>query len=220
MNLAAMIELARLTLRDNKTPPLWSDDELISYVNDGQREACRRARLIVDSTTDEITLIALQTGESSYPLDDRILFIRRAKLAGRSEVLHRKSFQDLDIEAPDWEGETGEPRLFVPDMDENVFRPYPTPEDDGEVRLTVVRLPLADMAQDNDEPEIKPRYHDSMMNWVYYRAYSKQDADTKDDAKAAAYLTMFENEFGKKSSAIDEVWIAREHGFDGYEGGF
>lgn len=219
MNAEIMLETARTTLDDLAEPYLWSNDELIGYANEGEGEACRRARLIVDSTTDEVTLVALEAGEATADLDDRILFIRRAKLAGRSQVLRRISVQDLDKQNPDWEDQTGEPSHYIPDMDDGKFRPWPTPEDDSTVRLTVVRLPLEDITEDT-EPEIKARYHRALVSWMLYRAYSKQDAETKDETKAAVYLAEFEREFGKKSSAIDEVWLQREHDFMEAEGNF
>jgi hypothetical protein len=71
-----------------------------------------------------------------------------------------------------------------------------------------------------DEPEINRRFHESLVFWMLYRAYSKQDAETKDAKKAGENLALFEQEFGKKSSAIDEAWIEREHGYTDEEGVF
>lgn len=220
MNLEQLIASARNRSNDLAAPFLWSDEEWTEYANDAEEEACRRARLIVDSTTDDVTLITLNTTDATYDLDQRVIFIKRAKLAGRSEVLHPISFEDLDRCAPDWENETGEPRNYVPDMDEDVFRPYPSPDVAGEVRLTVIRTPLEPMAKLEDTPEIKPRYHLGLVDWMLYRAYSKPDAETKNDTKATAHLDAFEAEFGKKSSAINEVWLNREHGYLPAEGNF
>lgn len=212
MTLAELIAAARNRAFDNSTPPLWSDAEWTSFANDAEREACRRARLIVDSTSCEIVEIRLRANGKTYDQDQRILFIRRAKLSGTSRPLGRASYKDLDRCAPDWEDETGEPRAYVTDMDTNKFRPYPTPTEAGVVKMTVVRLPLEDMVDTDDEPEIRPHLHESLLFWMLYRAYSKQDAETKDDGKASANLALFENEFGKKSSAIDETWIQHEQG--------
>lgn len=211
---------ARIRLGDRKASYLWADEELDAFANDAQNEACRRARLLIDSSTEEITLISLSAGEATYPLDPRILFLRRVKMTGVSQKLRPVSYKDLDTHQPDWQDETGEPRHYVPDMDTDLFRPYPTPEVAGTVRLTVVRLPLAPMVDDGDVPEVKPHLHESLLDWVCHRAYSKQDADTQDDEKAAIYLARFELEFGKKSSAVDEEWINREHGFTPEEGVF
>ena len=70
----------------------------------------------------------------------------------------------------------------------------------------------------NDEPEIAPRYHRSLVNWMLFRAFSKKDTQTQDDRRAAESLALFEQEFGQKSTAVDEVWINEHHGEDSHEG--
>lgn len=220
MNLGELISVARDRSDDKFAPFLWSDAEWVSFANDAEREACRRSRLIVDSSNCDIGEIRLRAGGKTYDLDQRILFIRRAKLQGRSQPLGRASYKDLDRCRPDWEDETGEPQAYVPDMDTDKFRPYPTPTEAGVVKLTVVRLPMVDMVDLDDAPEIKPHLHDSLVFWMLYRAYSKQDSETKDDKKAAGNLALFENEFGKKSSAIDETWLQHEQGYIEEEGHF
>jgi phosphorylcholine metabolism protein LicD len=82
--------------------------------------------------------------------------------------------------------------------------------------MIVVRSPLVEMNDETDSPEIAPRFHRSLRYWMMYRAYSKQDSQANDPKKAMESLAMFEQEFGQKSSAINETWIEREQmEFDG-----
>ena len=74
----------------------WSKAELTRFLNDAQDEACRRARLLTDSSTPEICRIAVIAGTALYTLDPRIIFVRRAKLALRSKPLGFASYLDLD----------------------------------------------------------------------------------------------------------------------------
>jgi len=69
-------------------------------------------------------------------------------------------------------------------------------------------------------PEIAARYHNGLVNWMLFRMFSKQDAETNDPKKAANALERFEEEFGKKSAAIDEKYIEDNYGYDGYDGVF
>ncbi len=218
MNLEQMIASARARTGDIRTPQLWSDEEWAEYATQAQQEACRRARLILDSTTEEICVIELNSTDKVYPLDERVIFIKRVKVNGISTPLGRVSFEDLDRCNGGWEEEVGEPRAYVPDMDEDKFRPYPAPDGDYTARLTVLRTPLQDLEDGADVPEIKSRYHQGLINWMLHRAYSKQDSDGFDADKAANALALFENEFGKKSTANEETWINREHGFTPDEG--
>lgn len=218
MTLAQLIAAARREASDTVAPYLWSDADWTDYANEAQREACRRARLIVDSTTTAICRLTMVADTATYALDPRILFIKRVKLSTRTTSLRPVSFKDLDRSAPGWEDETGEPSHFVPDMDENTFRPYPTPSAAGTVSLTVIRLPLEDMEGLGDEPEIKSHLHSALVYWMMHEAYAKQDSETLDKQKSADNLAAFEAEFGKKSTAQDEAWIRREHGYTEDEG--
>lgn len=69
-------------------------------------------------------------------------------------------------------------------------------------------------------PEISPRWHYGLINWMLFRMFGKQDAETNDPDKANGALAKFEQEFGKKSSAIDERYIEENYGYDGYDGVF
>jgi hypothetical protein len=219
MNLGELIAYAKNSADDNASGELWSEEEWINFANDAQNEACRRARLLVDSTSP-LTELSLPAGEPTVALDPRILVIRRARLVGRSPLLQRVSHHTLDCAGSGWEDETGEPRGYVPDMDTQVFRPYPMPEADATVRLTVVRLPLKEMAEEADKLEVPPHLHRSLAAWMLYRAFSKQDGEAFDKKKAAEYLAEFEQEFGRKSTAIDEAWLQREHEYIVDEGNF
>jgi hypothetical protein len=56
---------------------------------------------------------------------------------------------------------------------------------------------------------------------VRYCAHSRTDTeDVYDLKKAQEQLALFEQEFGKRSSAIDETWIEREQQYDEYDGTF
>lgn len=69
-------------------------------------------------------------------------------------------------------------------------------------------------------PEIRPRYHHGIVNWMIWRAFGKQDAEVNDTARAKRGLDAFEEEFGKKSRAIDETYITEQQVFDEHNGVF
>ena len=51
MNLRQLIDSFRAKTMDSPTKKLWSDDEIIEYANEAVDEACRRAYLLVDSSS-------------------------------------------------------------------------------------------------------------------------------------------------------------------------
>jgi len=220
MKLRELIAIFRAEVDDVAEPYLWTEEDLIDYANDAENEACRRARLLIDSTTTAICQIALLANTASYALDERVIFVRRAKLASSSLPLNRASVRDLDDSAPGWDTHTGPVRSYLTDVDTGKLRLYRIPTVVNTLNLIVVRLPLTPMNDIDDAPEIHGRYQRNLRHWMKYRAYSKQDAETLDAKKAAEGMALFEQEFGKASTAIDEEWISREQGYDRYDGTF
>ena len=116
--------------------------------------------------------------------------------------------------------QTGAPRAWVRNWQSGALRLWPTPNVADTARLRVVRLPINDLSGSSDEPEIHVRLHRSLVFWMLYRAFSKKDTQTQDDKRAATDLALFEQEFGPKSTAIDETWIDENYGDDPFEGLF
>lgn len=208
---------------DAALPYLCSDALLTQYANDAQNEACRRARLLLDSTTVAVCSLTIVALTVTYTRHASILFIRRAKWTaadGSAAILRPVSSRDLDKMDSSWDTQTGRPRGYVIDTTTGQFRPFPTPDVAGTVALTVIRTPLAALALDADVPEIPARFHAGLENWMRKRYYDMQDAEIKDPKKAAEAELDFEREFGKKSSAIDETWLQREAELFEDEGNF
>jgi hypothetical protein len=211
MQLADLIQLFRAEVDDLEEPFLWSDEEVIEFANDAQLEACRRARLLVDSSTSDICQLAVTAASNGLvELDPRLLFVRQVRFAGKLPM-RRMNMQDMAAFNPFWQDAPASvPYLFVTDYETGKVLFWPKPAADMTALATVVRDPLAEMNDGQDTPEISARHHRSLRFWMMFRAYSKQDAEANDPKKAADSLVLFEQEFGRKSSAIDEAWITRE----------
>jgi len=209
MKLGKLKELLRQELDDTTQPYLWSDIELEAYLNDAEREACRRARLLVDSSTDAVCSIAVTATTATYALDSRVIAVRRAKLASMTTPLGRASVIDLDEARAGWEDETGEVEAYIVDLNSNSITLYRIPDVDDTLNLTVVREPLNEMNDDEESPEIPTRYHMSLRFWAKYLAYSKPDSEAFNDKLALINEAAFTQEFGPKRAAIDEAYEAQ-----------
>jgi hypothetical protein len=210
MTLQDLITVFRNEADDATEPYLWSDEELIEFANDAESEACRRARLLVDSTSALTQLLVDPLDAGVIALDPSVVFVRRAQLmSGRP--LARRTVQDMDECNPYWRNAAPSvPNTFITDFQTGSILLHPAPSAESVLLLTIVRTPLVEMKNLDDKPEIAPRWHRALRHWMLFRAYSKQDSQANDPKKAADSLALFEQEFGKKSSAIDETWIARE----------
>lgn len=210
MNLRNFIDDFRRDVRDLGKPPMWTDPEIIDFVNQAEDEACRRAGLLVDSSSG-VTEISVSAGDYAVDLDASVIYVRRVRVQG-GQVLQPRVSRSMDEDAPGWEDALpGNPVVFVPDWESGKLRIWPPFSAAATLRLTVVRTPLNEMIEDDDEPEIPRRYHKSLLDWVKFLAYQKQDADTMDLVKAAKFEERFTAEFGPPSAAIDEHWAAEQY---------
>lgn len=213
MALRDLIDEFRYEAADDSSPYFWPDDYLAKIASQAEQESCRRGALILDSSSPFCS-ISFGSGDSLLKLDSRILEIRRARLSVAGRRIYPITVAQLDRNNEQWESETGEPLAYVTDCQTGHIRLYPTPTTADEIQLTVRRLPLADLVADNDEPEIRPESHLGLVQWMLYRAYMRQDADTFNPTKAAAALAEFVREFGEKKSMRNEEWIREGNSLD------
>ncbi len=219
MNATQILSRWRSEIGDTVTPYLWSDADGYDYLNDAQNEACRRSRLLVDSTTEDVCRIDYEVNEPIYQLDSRIILVRKIRVEGRSRPLDRLSWRDLDTASPGWESHTGSVTGWVQDVQSRSVRLYRIPEAVGVAWLTVVRLPLNEIESGRDEPEIAPHLHRGLIHWMKYRAYSQDEEDKKNEPLANKHLGLFENEFGHPVTASEEDWAQTHDSYDIWDGG-
>lgn len=211
MNLRQLIDRYRADTLDLKQPYFCDDDEVTFFANQAEAEACRRAFLLVDSTSN-LAQIDITAGDEGVDLDDRIIYLRRARLASRGRPLSFKVVRAMDEEVPGWEDSAASvPLVAVPDYQTNYLRFWPPCAADDTLKTTAIRTPLREMSDDGDEPEIPSRYHAFLLHWMKHLAYSKQDSDLADPKKAAEFEGRFAAEFGPARAAIDEHWAAEQY---------
>lgn len=210
MNVAELIALTRQELDDETAPYLWPDDFLLDALVDAEHEACRRGRLLLDSTTAATCQIAVTAGTALYPLDARVIQVNRVIVAGEPMPLCPAMMRDLDGSIGAWQTMQADPPThWCPDYQANRVLLVGIPQSNGTLNLTVERLPLTDVNDMEDVPEIPARYHRNLRHWMMFRAYSKRDSETFSKEHAADCLALFEREFGPPRPAYDEQWIAQ-----------
>ena len=202
---ADLIAAFRDEASDKVKPYLWSDDWLLNIASEAEREACRRAHLLVDSSASFCS-VSVSANDPLIDIDPLILDIRRAKLSISTYQLTPVKATEMDALNPGWEKHVGTPTSYVTDYQTNAIRLYPNQQVACELNMSVSRLPLKSMASEDDKPEIRIEYRQGLVQWMLYRAYSKVDADGFNKAQADMALARFEREFGQRSSARNERW--------------
>ena len=207
VTLDELIAAYREDSHDSGTPPFISDAQLTRFANQAEKEACRRAGLLIESS-DAMCMIAVTAGDPLATLDRKIIDIKTARMSLDSCQLDPITVSELSM---NWEDDAGTPSHYVTDYQSGAVRLYPSPVVDDDLLLTVTRMPLADMSAGDDEPEIREEYHEALVQWMLHKAYAKQDADMADPNKSARALAEFEREFGPRVSARNERWRNSRH---------
>lgn len=184
MNTGELLEAFREETRDTEEPYLWSDKEIFRYMTEAQRMFCRLTWGIAD-TRSRVCRISYLKGENEVHFDPRILKIRDIRRGdGRKVELQNIETYHCPRDAQ------GKPDAAVVDIDMNMMRLFPTPDEDGELELMVNRLPLFDPDAINGL-EINEQHHWSLLLWMKHLAYLKTDAETFDKARSAEFGLMF-----------------------------
>lgn len=198
---------------------LWSDEEMDRIINRVYYEIARRTKCIYDATTTSVCLISSNPVDHTtysagtldyiwandpdswlyqknvapylYILDPSILHIEEIKWTKRQWKLTEVSVVKWQTN-PWWEQVIGMPTEYALDLESGKIALNFRSEQSDTLRLAVKRLPLVNLSEDADTPEFKEEYHLLMQNGVLYYMYSKQDADTIDEAKLDDYKAKYE----------------------------
>lgn len=147
MNIAQLIAEYRSKANDNALPPACDNMEVLSWLDDAEREAAVRALLLYEYADADVCEIDVTAATAAYAKHAKALDVSRAVLIDADDnrlpliVTNRADLDAMDV---DWEGEVaGEPKYLLDE--ENSVTLAPTPDEDYTLRLSVHRLPLADM---------------------------------------------------------------------------
>lgn len=214
MTLLELLTEWRRRVDDVSAPFLWSKADGISYLNQAEREAAERAKLILDTTTKAVCDINGKANVGTYPLHPKILEIESCTWQGR--FLDGKSRSQLDEGriysgyrkygweasgvAVDWRTLKGTPYFYL-DPQERFLTLVRIPEVAAPIHLTAYRLPLEDMVNDTDEPELVERHHFNLVDWMCALSFLKQDTETYNPQAATEAEARFTANFGVKVSA-------------------
>lgn len=181
------------------TPPFrWDDDKILAWMNEAEREAAIRGKLIYDRDTESVCKLTLVPGQRRYRLSPLIDHIVCARHGGRR--LHAYDREELDRLDDDWRDSTSWSAGYVFD-DTHIELVGVASELLGDVWLDVYRLPLQDFGS-TSSPEIAEIHHTHLVDWAAYRALSTEDFEERQvmDRSADLYLARFERYFGAKPS--------------------
>lgn len=231
MNLGDQLkELRDVILRDRSdliagdTDSLWSDETLLRYMKDADRQFARRTLMIRDGHSPEYCKVTLRADVREYALHELVIAVISGRTAGQQTDLYRSGHSLVQVpkrrEVLDFDtisndtATTGMPQAIYTDetlvyasrsrVTLSVY-PVPTATEAGTViNLRVVRLPkgaytLGDLDQESEVPE---DYQLDTLQWAAYRALSNHDGDAGSSTSAEKHELAFEKALAR---AIKEM---------------
>jgi len=192
MNLIELRSFIRERLDDEVEPYQWSDTFINAAINRAEREASERALLLTSEKTIDVV-----AGEAHYSLPASTIIVKDMLINGIQ--VEKVSLIELDSHVNKWQELTGTPKYYL--QSNNNIQLVGVPDEDITINLSVINRPETKLINDVDIPEIPEEYHESLLFYVLYEAYSRRDEDLFDPNAAQFNLSQFTEEFGRKRSA-------------------
>lgn len=193
------------TLQDT-TSVRWPIPELVRYLNDGQREVVLYRP---DASVTNATVNCVAGSKQSLPADGAKLIevIRNAAAESDKKAVRMVNREILDAQLPGWHSVTGSINIlhFMYDpRDPRVFYVYPPALNTAQLDLVYSSYPAditepadgstyADVTGNVDLPDI---YGNVILDYILYRAYSKDSEYAGNAQRAAAHYGAFANALG------------------------
>ena len=190
MDSTSLRDQYRSDVDDLAQPYLWSDSEFFVWLDEAQRTFCRKTFGLGDASSP-LTKISYVAGEEWKPTSALILKFRDAYLTADGRPLGIVNYENLMSEGFRLDQRTGHVRQIIIGIEPHKMRLYPIPTEDGAIQLLVDRLPLKAITDEDQQLEIDPQHHLALLDWVKFRAYDKQDAETQDASRSQKYEASF-----------------------------
>jgi hypothetical protein len=206
---ASVVNRAGILLQD-QTGVRWPKDELLGWLNDGQREIVL-IRPDACSTNEAMALVG-GTKQTIPAAGTRLLDITRnmgsdSSTPGRAVRLVDREI--LDAQVPDWH--TAAPAATVlhwlyDERDPKTFYVYPAQPATGQGSLEILyasspanaTIDGVDSSSTDSPISIDDVYANALMDYIMYRAFSKNTEYTR-SGQAQGYYTTFRNSLGLKT---------------------
>lgn len=201
--LSELIAEARRRSDDNVSPPHVSDEDYAPLASEAEQEACIRARLLRDDTSEGVASYPIAIGQATIDLDPSVDVIESAEFKGTTGRRRNVTLTGMDWirDQCDWSTRTSSAPCALAHVSRGQARLWPTPSVAGTLFLSVYRLPLNPLEDLDDEPEIDSDHHLGLVDWMLYRVYNDKDGELYDPERASAALAAFEDRFGERPSA-------------------
>lgn len=190
------------------------------------------AETLVDESNTSATIETIRTatqipivsGVHTYKLHPKILKVKRVKPDSLGYPILQRTVYTMDAQAiivtvnsidaswhdslwyySSWENDSGNIYAYI---EENGYiRLIGTPDESDILWMIVSRLPKREFTALDLKltPEISSIYHTDLIDWILRWAFRKPDSEVQDIVKSQMYEKIFENKFGKRPTAFQDM---------------
>lgn len=211
MELRELIRRFRVEAHDKVEPYFIENEDVIAWLNEAVSEACIRGRLLHESQDADVCGITVLTNQSHYTLHESLYELTSVvfnPFGERAVDLKLCSEEYLDRYYSDnWRTMSDMPKFAI--QSDTGIRLVPSPVAAGNIRVEGYRVPINQMEDDTDVPEINTVHHVHLIQWVLHQAFNVPDAEFFDPNRAAIAEQAFTDYFGVRPDS-DLRRITRE----------
>lgn len=197
-----VIHRVATTLQD-LTAVRWTTDELVRYLNDGQREL---VMFRPDASNTSATFTCVAGPRQTLPADgikllDVVRNVATASNKGHVNMIQRSL---LDVQVPNWYAKDESVNIahyMYDGREPTAFYVYPPATNTAQLEINYSTYPAAisepgasttytSVTGNVDLPDI---YANALVDYVLYRAYSKDSEQAGNAQRAAAHYAAFGN---------------------------
>ena len=193
-----IVDRARRILQDTTSGGTrWLDAEMLDWINDAQREIV----LLKPNSFSSVEDLALVAGtKQTLPAEGLLLLTVVRNVNGKA--VRRVDRNILDSENPDWHtatpGNTVEHYIFDEDAPDTFWVYPPQSGTPGDVEVIFSKAPT-DLASLVSVITLNDIYMNVILDYVLYRAYSKDTDYAGNVQRASNHYNGFNNSLGVKT---------------------
>lgn len=205
---STLISRGRGILQDSdSTSYTWSDADLLSYLDDGQRDI-----IFLKPNAYVVNEVLQLAAGTKQTVQDGIALIKLTRFMGTDgttagDVINFVPMEQLNYQERSWHSETAcaTPELYTYDEDDpTYFYVYPPQPTTGMGYVEEVHVGMtATLDATTDAIGLNDIYQTPLLNYMLYRAYSRE-VDSQSAALAEKYYNLYLRSLGLKGSTEEK----------------
>lgn len=198
MNLRELVNHTRCNvLRDSAVPSLWSDNEIVRYLNQAEKEFAIRTHDIVDDTTVAVTQFITVPGQQVYTLHKSVIMVNELGLVEYDEEdppneVSYSPLKDRTRQQLRRRYSKGRPTAYTAQVRTGSIRLDPIPDAAYTIEMVVARKPLRSMSQELHVPEIDEQYHLNLCDFAAFRCLTNNKPEGSDMAEGSEFKALWD----------------------------